>query len=226
MSGHSHYSTIKRKKEAEDKKRSKIFSKMTRVIILAAKDGTDPATNTKLKNAIEEAKKADVPKNLIEKAIKKGSGELSGEKLEPFVFEAYGPNNVSLIIEGITDNKNRALGDIKKILNKNKGKLVKEGTIKWRFEQKGVILTKPKEKEKTELEAIEAGAEDLIWKDDFLKVFTKPEDFEKVKAKLENIENSSLDWVSEEKIASNKEIDSLLEALLDNDDVQKVYSNT
>lgn len=137
MSGHSHYKTVKRVKEAHDAARSKIFSKLSREISVAAKEGgPNPETNSKLRLAIEMARSANMPKDNIERAIKKGTGELKGEILESIVFEAYGPGGIAIIIEGITDNKNRTLGEIKQILNQNNGKLTGEGSVLWMFERK------------------------------------------------------------------------------------------
>lgn len=137
MSGHSHSKKIKHAKELSDKKRGQIFSKMARVISVATKEkGGDPETNSVLRLVIERAKGFNMPKENIERAIKKGTGELKGEILESITFEAYGPGGIAIIIEGITDNKNRALGEIKQILNQNGGKLVGEGAVKWMFERK------------------------------------------------------------------------------------------
>src|SRR4030042_4272967 len=213
MSGHSHWASIKHKKGAEDQKRGKIFSKLTRQILIAVKErGSDPETNPTLKIAIEKAKEFNMPKENIERAIKKGSGELGEEKLEEIIFEAYGPGGIAIIIEGITDNKNRALGDIKQILNQNGGKLVGEGAVRWMFERKGAIVLDLKmqdedlkNKERLELLAIESGADDIYWHEDILDVYTKTEDLEKVKKGLEEkkikIDSSSLDWVAKEMIA-------------------------
>ncbi len=230
MSGHSHFSTIKRKKEVTDKKRSQIFSKMTQVIALAAKDGgSSPETNSKLKNAIEDAKKLNLPKALIEKAIQKGSGKLDSGKIESFLFEAHALNNVVLLIEGITDNKNRSLGEIKKTLTNNNAKLVTEGAVRWQFEQKGIIIIEnQQDKEETELEIIDSGAENFEWQEDILTVYTKVEDLEKVKEKINtNIDTAFLGWVAKERININgqEKIENLIEELLENDSVQKVYSN-
>ncbi|OGZ36004.1 MAG: hypothetical protein A3A94_00300 [Candidatus Portnoybacteria bacterium RIFCSPLOWO2_01_FULL_43_11] len=138
MSGHSHFSSIKHKKAIEDKKRGKIFSKISKMIIMAVKEkGKDPETNIQLRGAIEKAKEFNMPKDNIERAIKRGAGELGGEKLEEFVYEAYGPNGMALIIEGITDNKNRTLSEIKKILGQHNGKLADTGSVKYLFEKKG-----------------------------------------------------------------------------------------
>jgi len=150
MSGHSHAKTVKRVKDAEDKKRGKAFSKIARVIIFAAKEGGgDPGSNYKLKMAIDQARQVNMPKENIERAIKKGTGELTGEKLEQFVFEAYGPEKTAIIIEGITDNKNRSLSEIKQILNQHNGKLAGAGSVKWLFERKGTITVNNEKKNRS-----------------------------------------------------------------------------
>ncbi len=241
MSGHSHFKTIMHKKGVEDKKRGQMFSKMARLISVAAKEGGgDPTINAKLRLAIEQAKVINLPKDNIERAIKRGIGELTGKKLEEITFEAYGPEGIAIIIEGITDNKNRALGEIKQILNQNKGKLAGGGSVKWLFERKGCVIVNSKEqidefkdKEKLELEVIEAGAEDIYWNNDSLDVYTKPENLEKVKKNLEEkqikIDSTSLDWVAKEMIEveeKNKEAcQKLFEQLDENDAVQDIYSN-
>lgn len=235
MSGHSHFASIKHKKGKADEARGKAFSKIARVISIVAKEGGgNPESNYKLRMVIEQAKQINMPKDNVERAIKKGTGELAGEKLESFIFEAYGPEGIALIIEGITDNKNRTLGEVKKILSQYNGKLAGEGSVKWMFERKGVLIIEgrvQKSKEELELLVIDAGAEDIYWHDGFLDVYTKPEDLEKVKKNLEakeiKIESSSLDWVAKEKIETgNKETcEKLFEALNENDDIQEIYSN-
>lgn len=236
MSGHSHAKTVAKTKGAADEKRSKAFSKMASLIIITAKEGGgDPVSNSKLRMVIEQAKGFNMPKDKIERAIKKGTGELEGGKLESVTFEAYGPNNVAIIIEGITDNKNRTLAEVKKILNQYNGKLAGEGSVKWMFERKGTILVNNEQgtmnKEELEMDTIEAGAEDILEQDDFVIIYTKPDELEKVKKNLEEkgitIESSSLGWVAKEaKEAENKEsLEKLFEALVDNDDVQDIYSN-
>lgn len=137
MSGHSHAKKIKHDKELTDQKRGQVFSKMARVISVAVKEGgPNPKTNNKLKVAIEQAKQWNMPKENIERAIKRGTGEIADEKLEEIIFEAYGPGGAAIIIEGITDNKNRVLGEIKQILSGCNAKLVGEGGVKWMFERK------------------------------------------------------------------------------------------
>lgn len=234
MSGHSHFKSIKYKKGLADTKRGKVFSKLSRQISVAAKEkGADPNTNPSLRTAIEKAKEFNMPKDNVDRAIKKGTGELEGAKLESVLFEAYGPGGITVIIEGITDNKNRSLGEIKQILTQNGGKLVGEGGAQWMFERKGVIIIKTINKEETELTAIESGADDVSWHNDILDVYTKPESLEKVKKSLENkdikIESISLDWVAKENIkVNNKDEEAcqrLFEALDENEAVQEIYSN-
>jgi YebC/PmpR family DNA-binding regulatory protein len=137
MSGHSHWKTVKRTKESEDKKRARIFSKLAQKISVAVKEmGKNPEANPKLRLIIEKSKEFNLPKQNIERAIKKGIGELNGIKLKSVFFEAYGPSGIAIIIKGITDNKNRLLMEIKQILNQNNGKIVNKGSVQWMFERK------------------------------------------------------------------------------------------
>jgi len=241
MSGHSHYKTIKYAKGLADLKRGQVFSKLAREIEIAAREGGDPDFNPKLRVAIEKAKGLRLPTENIERAIKRGTGEFGTEKLEEVLFEAYGPGEIAIIIEGITDNKNRALGEIKQVLNQNDGKLVGEGAVKWMFERKGCITLRItnldelriKNKEKLELVTIEAGAQDIYWHDEMLDVYTKIEDLEKVKKNLEErgikIDSASLDWVARKEIPLSEKdkgaCQKLFEALDELDNVQEIYSN-
>ncbi len=241
MSGHSHAKTIRHAKELTDKKRGQMFSKMARVIWVAVKQGgPNPETNSKLRLAIETAHSVMMPKENIERAIKRATGELPGEKLEEVLFEAYGPGRIAIIIEGITDNKNRTLGEIKQILNQNNGKLAGEGSVKWMFERKGCILLDKRgqneslgDKEKLEMMTIEAGVQDLYWHNDLLDVYTKIEELEKVKKNLEEkgikIESASLDWVPKEEVSLDEKTkeacQKLFDALDENEAVQEIYSN-
>lgn len=233
MSGHSHWSKVKHQKGAADEKRGKVFSKLSRLISIAAREkGADPDANSALRLAIEQAKKENMPKDNIERAMKHGTGELAGEKLEGVSFEALGPGGIAIIIEGITDNTNRTLGEIKQILNQNKGKLAGEGSVRWLFVRKGVLVVEGN-KEQVELAAIEAGGEDMERKENMLFVYTKPEQLEAVRKSLENagvsIASASLDWVAKEEIALEEKegaaVEKLFEALDDNDAVQDIYSN-
>lgn len=237
MSGHSHFKTVMHKKGAEDQKRGKIFSKLARMISVAAREGANPETNTKLRQALEEAKSFNLPRGNIERAIKKGTGELGEEKLEEINYEAFGPGGIAVIIEGITDNKNRTLSEIKQILKKYGGKLAESGSVRWLFERKGVITLSviTQDREDLELKAIEAGAEDIYLHktEDILDVYTKPEELEKIKKNLETqgfkIESTSLDWVSREQVEIPEEekekCEKFFEELSENDAVQDIYSN-
>lgn len=240
MSGHSHWKTVKYRKAITDSKRSKIFSKISRMLTVAARQGGDIEANPTLRLAVDKAKEENMSADTVEKAIKRGTGELEGVRLEEFLFEAYGPGKIAIMIEGITDNKNRTLADIKQILSQHRGKLADTGSVQWLFERKGAITISPKpearspkDKERLELLAIEAGAEDIYWHDDLLDVYVKPEGLEKVKNNLENqgveAESVSLDWTAKETIelaGKDKEVcQSLFEALDDNEAVQEIYSN-
>ena len=238
MSGHSHAKTVMATKMANAAKKGKIFSKFGRLITIAVKDGGgsgDPSTNSKLKAAIEQAKKMDMPKENIERAIKRGTGELAGESLEEVSYEGFGPGGVALIVDGISDNSNRTLGEIRSIFNQNNGKMAGEGAVRWMFDRKGVITISGEGKTKEDLEmlAIELGADDIKTEGDNLDILTKPEDLETVKKALEEkgikIESASLEYVAKEEIEiSEKEkeqVQRLFDALDENDAVNDIYSN-
>lgn len=246
MSGHSHAKTVKRVKDANDAKRGKVFSKIARMISVAAREGGDPSANSKLRAALDEAKKANLPKDNVERAIKRGTGEEQGEQLEEVLYEVIGPNGVMLILEGITDNKNRTLAEIRQVLQKHNTKLADEGSLRWQFEQKGFITAKPADqqkqsKEKLELKAIEAGAEETRWfkeeaeegREKMLAVQTSLENLEAVKAGLEQegvkLESSTLGWQAKQEIEVSPEqrekLNKLFDELDDNEAVQEIYSN-
>jgi len=241
MSGHSHAKTIKHQKNITDQKRGQMFSKMARVISVTVKEGgPSPETNSKLRVAIETARSLNMPKENIERAIKQATGGAEGTNFEGVIFEAYGPGGIAIIVEGITDNKNRTLGEIKQIINQNGGKLVGEGGVKWMFERKGCIIVDCKlqigdlqNREKLEMLAIEAGASDIYWHDETLDVYTNTGELDKVKKNLEEkgikTESVSLDWVPKEEISLNaktkESCQKLFEALDENDAVQEIYSN-
>jgi YebC/PmpR family DNA-binding regulatory protein len=238
MSGHSHAKTVMATKMANAAKKGKTLSKYGRLITIAVKDGGgsgDPEKNSKLKAVIEQAKGMNMPKENIERAIKKGTGELVGENLEEVSYEGFGPGGIALIINGITDNSNRTLGEIKSILNQNNGKMAGEGAVRWMFERKGVITISGEGKTKEELEmlAIELGADDIKTEGENLDIYTKVEDFETVKKSLEEkgikIENASLDFIPKEEVEiSEKEKEQaqrLFDALDENDAVNDIYSN-
>lgn len=241
MSGHSKWANIKYKKEAADKKRGQLFSKLARQISMAAREGGgDPEKNPTLRMIIDRARSFNMPKENIERAIKRGTGEIEGVKYEKATYEAFGPGNTAIIIEVVTDNKNRALSEIRQVLNKNGGKMAQEGSLRWMFERKGVItinLNKQDKflsKEDLELKIIEADAENFHWiEENYIEVYTTPEELENVKKSLVSqgitIEDASLDWVAKEIINPPDNIKEknrrLFEALNELDSVQEVYSN-
>ena len=230
MSGHSHFHNIKLKKGAEDAKRSKLFSKLSKEISITAREGgPDIAFNPKLRSIVDKARGLNMPNDSIEKAIKRGSGEIEGATLEEFLIEAYGPDNIAVLIEGITDNKNRSINEIKLLISQKGGKIVNEGAIKWMFERRGVIgITDIQSKEEAELLAIEAGAEDILWEEDNLIIYTKPEEMENVKNNSTSlkVDFANLEWVAKEKISADEEkYTSFIEAIEDHDDVSNVYTN-
>ncbi len=243
MSGHSHAKTIAHQKTITDQKRGQVFSKMARLIAIAVRDGgPNIETNYRLKIAFERAKNFNMPSDNIERAIRSASGGIEGKNLNEFVFEAYGPGGIALLIEGITDNKNRVLLEIKQILSQRDGKLAQEGSVRWMFERKGVIVilldSQPeqwKNKEALELKTIEAGAQNFIWRPgNLLEVHLPIDSIQSVKEDFEKegikIESSSTDWVAKDEIpveeaSARKQVEKLFSDLDENNDVQDVYSN-
>jgi len=237
MSGHSHWHSIRFKKGIADAKKSKIFSKLAKEISIAARDGgADLTFNPKLRTIVEKAKSENMTSESIDRAIKKGSGGTEGCNYEEFIFEAYGPNGTAIMIEGITDNKNRSIGEIKLILSQHNGKVVEEGAIRWMFDKKGVIIIDQeniKDKEEIELLSIESGAENFEWQKEGLVIYTKFDDLDKIKNFLEEnkikLTSSKPEWVPKENIEieeiTKEKNQKLFEALDDNDDVQNIYTN-
>lgn len=237
MSGHSHSKKIAHAKAATDAQRSSVFSKLAKEISIAARDGTDPATNSRLRVAMERARSFNMPKDNVERAMKRATGE-GGQtvQLEEMLLEAYGPGGIAILISLITDNKNRTLGEVKQILQAFQGKLVEGGAVRWMFEQKGAITINPKSEKKEELElaVIEAGAEDIFWNEDgSLEIYTEPSDLETIKKVLEAkeivAESTSLDWVPKEPTVASQgvkqAVQKLFDALDEQEDVQDIYSN-
>ncbi len=233
MAGHSHAKNVKRKKEAGDKKKAVLFSKISHFIISAVREGgRDPYSNPSLRVAMEKAREADMPKESVERSIKRGAGEGEEGRLEPFLFEAYGPGEVAIIIEGSTDNRNRNLGEIKEILKRHNGKLADPGSVKWLFSQRGIIeVEKEGVNEEVSLGAIEAGAEDMEEKDSILIFYTSLDNVEKVKSffldKKIKIISRHLGWRAETLIKPETNLyKNLIEELQENESVEEVYTNT
>lgn len=236
MSGHSKWNNIRRKKSKEDIKRGKIFTKLMRGISVAARTGGgDPSANPRLRSAIEEAREASMPNSNIERAIKKGTGELPGVNYQDVAFEGYGPGGTAIIIEGTTDNKNRTIATIRHIFEKYNGNLGEAGSVSWMFQPKGIISVSKTEVDEDQLtsDAIEVGAEDLKDEEDTFEIITEPKDFEEVKkglqqrgikythAELTKIPKATVKL--EGKLA--QQVLRLIEEIEDCDDVTKVFSN-
>jgi len=236
MSGHSKWHSIKHKKAATDAKRGKIFTKLIREITIAARDGGgDPDTNPRLRLVLTNAKGENMPKDTIERAIKKGTGELESETLFETTYEGYGPGGVAVLVEVLTDNKNRTVSEIRRAFTKFGGNLGESGCVSWIFEKKGriEISMDPTEEENLIDTALDLGAEDVLNEEDFFSVLTVLDDFENIKKGLElkgfNISNSEISMIpsSSVKIEGKpaEHMLKMLETLEDCDDIQNVYSN-
>jgi YebC/PmpR family DNA-binding regulatory protein len=236
MSGHSKWSTIKRKKGKMDAQRGRLFSKLIKEITVAARQGGgDSSTNPRLRQAVQSAKAANMPQDNIDRAIKKGTGELPGVNYEEVVYEGYGPGGMALLVEVTTDNKNRTVADIRHILSKRNGHLGETGSVLWMFEQRGFIAVDQEacDEDKLMTVVLEAGAEDMKLEGDAYEITTAPADFETVRqalddhgipytlAELTKIPQSTLKLTG--KTAEQALL--LMEDLEDHDDVQHVYSN-
>lgn len=238
MAGHSKWAQIKHKKAVVDARKGKLFSKLSREISVAAKlGGGDPDKNPRLRTAIEKAKEANMPSENIKRAIMKGTGELPGTTYEEAIYEGYGPGGVALMIEVLTDNKNRTVSEIRHIMSKHGGSMGEAGCVSWMFEKKGYILVEKSKVSEEELMtvALEAGAEDLKNdpQEENYEIITAPEDLNKVKSAIESagitVALSEITMLPKNYISLNeKDADQmlrLLEALEDHDDVQNVYAN-
>jgi len=236
MSGHSKWSTIKRKKGKADAQRGKIFTKIIRVITVAARSGGgDPETNVKLKTAIQLAKENNMPNENIERAVKRGTGEADGVSYEEIIYEGYGPGGVAVLIEALTDNKNRTTPEVRKIFSKNTGNLGENGCVAWMFDKRGYfIFEKAKVNEDIIVDlALEAEAEDVKSDNENIEVITPPENYEKFS---NLIKEQNIDCLlSEITLIPKTTVDlegkkamqmlNLMEQLEDHDDVQKFYAN-
>jgi YebC/PmpR family DNA-binding regulatory protein len=238
MSGHSKWSSIKHKKGAADAKRGKLFSKLTRAIIVAAKDGGgDPSGNLALQNAIEKAKSFSMPKDNIDRAIAKGTGaDSDAASFETVVYEGYGPAGVAVIVEALTDNRNRTAGEVRHTFAKNDGNLGTSGAVAWLFERRGVVIVEADGVDEDELmlAAAEGGADDVELDGSTFQITASPETLSSVRAAVEaagfTVENAELTMVPKTTVevaeeSTAKKILRLIDALEDNDDVQDVFSN-
>lgn len=238
MSGHSKWATTKHKKAIVDAKRGKVFTKMAKLITIAARDGGgDPGSNPSLRTAIDNAKGVSLPKENIERAIARGAGGGESAKIEEIIYEAYGPGGMAMIIECLTDNKNRTIADVKAVLNKFGGSFANAGSVAYQFSRKGEILINLEDNtlgiDKIEEEIIESGADDFEQNEQIIIVYTSQNSLHDVKKALEGsgikIDNAELTYIAntETEIANDKKesAEKLLEILDDLDDVNRVYSN-
>lgn len=236
MSGHSKWAQIKRQKGATDAKRGQLFTKLGREIAVAAREGADPMMNARLRLAIQRARDANMPMDNIDRAVKRGAGAGEGANYQEVSYEGYGPSGVAILVEALTDNRNRAAAEIRSVFNRNGGNLGESGSVRWLFQQKGVISVETGQQDADDiaLVAIDAGAEDVRVDGAALDIVTEPNQMETVRSALEaqgiTVESSETDMLP----ATTVELDErsaeqtmrLLERLEELDDVQRVYSNS
>ena len=238
MSGHSKWNNIQHRKGAQDKKRANLFTKLGKELTIAAKEGGgDASFNPRLRLAVEKAKAGNMPKDILERAIKKGTGELEGVDYQEIRYEGYGPSGTAFIVDVVTDNKNRSASDVRSTFSKKGGNLGSDGAVAWMFNKKGEIIISSdqvKDSEEFMMEVLEAGAEDIIEEDGEYQVITDPTDFRSVLDSLTEAgykyEEAEVTMLPENKVnvtdlAIAKKVLALYETLDDLDDVQEVHSN-
>ena len=233
MSGHSKWSTIKHKKAAVDAKRGKLFTRLAKEITIAAREGGgDPNANNRLRLAIEKARAANMPKDNIERAIKRGTGEIEGAELIEVMYEGYAPHGVGLLIEVVTDNRNRAVAELRHVLSKNGGNLAEGGAVAWQFTRKGYIsITEPVDQDELFLIAADAGADDIQF-GEVTEIFTELDNFQTVQTALAEagfpIAEAKMVYEPNNPIqldqAQTLQVMGIIEKIEDLDDVQNVYS--
>lgn len=236
MSGHSKWATTKRAKAVVDAKRGAIFTKLANIITIAAREkGGDPSTNFSLRMAMDKARAANMPKDNVERAIKRGTGEGGGAAIEDFIYEGIGPAKAQFVIKCLSDNKNRTASNIRHIFNKAGGAL---GAVMWNFDLKGVIMVgnpalSGKDMDEFELELVDNGAEDVQREEEGITIFTRPEDLQKLKSYLENMniatESAQIDYVPKETVdldeGDRESIEKFIDTLEENEDVADYYTN-
>ncbi|MFW6022768.1 MAG: YebC/PmpR family DNA-binding transcriptional regulator [Halanaerobiaceae bacterium] len=238
MAGHSKWANIKHKKSKEDARRGKLFSKLSKMITVAAREsGGDPDMNSDLRLAIQKAKDNNMPNDNIEKAVKRGTGDLEGVSYERIVYEGYGPGGVALYLDLMSDNRNRTAAEIRHLLSKHGGNLGESGCVSWMFERKGQLVVDSNNVDYDEDElmmvALEAGAEDIVVEDGFINIYTNPSNFEEVRKNLEEegivLESADIAMIPENTmkldVNTARKTLKLIDVLEEHDDVQEVYSN-
>lgn len=236
MSGHSKWSNIKHRKEAQDNKKGKVFTKIGRELTVAAKiGGGDPNANSRLRLALDKARAANMPKDNVERAIKKGTGEGNDQVFEDIMYEGYAPGGVGILVKTLTDNRNRTIMEVRTVITKRGGSMAEAGAVSWQFDNKGIIEVPVSACSEDEImeRALEAGAEDVVADGDIYSITTAPADFEAVKNKL--TETGIMPEFAELAMKPRMTVDvegdaakkiiALVEALEDLDDVQEVYGN-
>jgi YebC/PmpR family DNA-binding regulatory protein len=237
MSGHSKWSTIKHKKAAADAKRGKIFTRLAKEVTIAAREGGgDPEFNARLRLAVDKAKAANMPKDNIERAIKRGTGELEGLVLEEIIYEGYAPHGVGLLVEMVTDNRNRAVADLRHVLNKNGGNMAEAGAVAWQFTRKGYIGIAGEfgqdDRDELFLISADAGADDIEFSDGLIEIYTDLGVFQVVQAELEaagyKLDEANMIYDPNTPLALEEretlQVMNVIEKIEDLDDVQNVYS--
>jgi YebC/PmpR family DNA-binding regulatory protein len=236
MSGHSKWHSIKHAKGIADAKRGQLFTRLTREIIIAAREGGgSPEANFKLRLAVQKARDANMPMDNIDRAIKRGTGELEGGSMVELMMEGYGPGGVAILVQALTDNRNRALQEIRNAFNKNNGNLSESGSVAWLFEQRGVINVKVggKDPDEVGLVAIDAGADDVNTEGDNIEVYTRPDALENVRKTLTEqnieVESAEVSMIAKQTVSLDEKnafrVLRLLDRLEELDDVQSVSSN-
>jgi YebC/PmpR family DNA-binding regulatory protein len=236
MSGHSKWSTIKHKKAITDARRGKLFTRLAREITVAAREGGgDPEVNFNLRLAIDKAKSSNMPKDNIERAVKRGTGELKGEELLEMTYEGYAPNGVALLIKTLTDNKNRTVAEIRRVLTRQGGTMAEAGAVAWQFDRKGYIAIAPDgiDEEVIFDVAVDAGADDVVFGDDMIEVYVVVEHFQAVRQALEDVgvvsETAELSMIPKNTLQLGEketlQVMGIIDDLEDLDDTQQVYSN-
>ncbi len=236
MSGHSKWATIKRKKASTDAARGKVFTKIIKEITISARDGGgDPVGNPRLRLAIQSAKSSNMPQDNITRAIKKGTGELEGVKYEEITYEAYAPHGIAVMIQCVTDNRNRTVAELRHMISKHNGNLGDSGSVAWMFERKGIVtIEKGSHTEDDVMEIIlDAGADDLKTEEEFFEVITSMENLEKVRKALDEkkykIESANLQYIAKDLVALNEakaaDLMKFLDIIEEYDDVQNLFTN-
>lgn len=237
MAGHSKWSNIKHKKEKTDAQRGKIFTKLGREIAVAVKEGgSDPESNSRLRDAIAKARSANMPNDNIQRSIKRASGELGSVTYDEVIYEGYGPNGVAVIVEALTDNRNRTASEIRHIFDRSGGSLGATGCVAWMFDRKGVIIVENNDdldEEALIMDALEAGAEDVEDSDEIIEIFTDPSSFSSVRDALEEggykFLSAGVEMVAQNTVKLSQEeaasVEAMIEKLEDNDDAQNVFHN-